>query len=450
MPPDAKRSFPPLDKRYPHRSPLWHPCSQMQDYEGFPPLPVVRAEGSDLILADGRRVLDAISSWWCKSLGHGHPRLREALIRQANQMEHVILANTTNPTVAALADELAGLMPTLEKVFFAGDGSTAVEVAVKMALQARKQMGRPEKTRFAALENGYHGESALTLALGDLGLYKAAYAELMPPVEFVQGLPYRSGEGDPGWMDASREWPAIEAQLEGWKGQLAGIVFEPVLQGAGGMLLYSPDFLLRLERWCRNNDVFLIADEILTGLGRTGRALACEHAGANPDFLCLSKSLTAGWLPFSCVLTRKSIFEVFYGPYESGKAFLHSNTFTGNPLGAALALEALNIYREEGWFDRVREGQASLRRAMEQVSARTGSLQNPRGLGAMVAADLKLPREAQGKRTGYSVYKEAVGRGVLLRPLGDTLYWLPPFNLSPEDLDRLQEATAASIEAVMG
>jgi adenosylmethionine-8-amino-7-oxononanoate aminotransferase len=428
---------------------VWHPCSQMRDYADFPPLEVVGASGSRLQLADGRTLIDAISSWWCKSLGHGHPRLRAALHRQADRFEHVILANTTNDVVVRLSERLASLAPGLGRVFYGGDGSTAVEIAAKLALHARRITG-VGGSRFLALENGYHGETALTLGLSDLGIYREAYADVLPEVAFLRGLPYVDSDAHPLWNDCSAYWPALERQLEANLAGLCAVVIEPILQGAGGMRFYSADFLRRLRAWTRARGVYLIADEILTGFGRTGSMLACEHAGIVPDLACLSKGLTAGWMAFSAVLASEDIYALFYADYGTGRDFLHSNTYAGNPLAAAVALEALDIYREEDICGRVRRGQGELRAALDRVAAATGRLENVRCLGAVAAADLKGPGVGPGLRAGYRVYREAVARGALLRTLGDTVYWLLPLNVEAGILPELESITAGAIRAALG
>jgi adenosylmethionine---8-amino-7-oxononanoate aminotransferase len=428
---------------------VWHPCSQMRDYEAFPPLEIVGAQGCHLHLKDGSKLIDAISSWWCKSLGHGHPRLKAALARQMDRFEHVILANTTHEIIVRLSERLAALAPGLNHVFYAGDGSTAVEVAAKLALHAKKIQGTGE-SRFMALENGYHGETALTLALGDLGLYREAYREVLPPVSFLRGLPYVDSEAHPLWSDCSSVWPALEAQLDANRTGLCAIVIEPILQGAGGMRFYSADFLRRLRAWTRENGVYLIADEILTGFGRTGAMLACDHAGIVPDIACLSKGLTAGWLPMSAALVSDDIYRLFYADYGQGKDFLHSNTYSGNALAAAIALEALDVYRDEDILGRVRRNRDHLAASMARVAEATGRLKNVRCLGAVAAAELQGPGTGQGARAGFRVYREAVSRGALLRTLGDTVYWLLPLNAGPEVVSELEGITIASIRAVLG
>lgn len=424
---------------------LWHPCSQMKDYETFPPIPIARAQGSYLYRPDGSPLIDAISSWWCKSLGHNHPRLKQALIEQLDKFEHVILANTTNETIVALSEKLAQIAPPLDKVFYASDGSCAVEIALKMSVHARYIKGETHKTQFMALANGYHGETLYTMAMSDLGLYRAPYNSVLPSCHFIENIPYVSGVDDPLWHDCSVQWPAIEKQLAPHANTLTAIILEPILQGAGGMKIYSKDFLNRLHTWARANNIHVIADEILTGFGRTGLPLACQHANITPDFLCISKGLTAGFLPMSAVLTSTDTYNLFYDDYETGKAFMHSHTHTGNALAAAVALEVLTILEEENIYQQVQDNASIMQEMMLAVAESTGQLHNIRGIGGLVAADLIV--DDPNERRGYGVYQKAVELGALLRPLGNTIYWLPPLNTSIETLEALKNITEQAINA---
>ncbi|HLU69973.1 MAG TPA: adenosylmethionine--8-amino-7-oxononanoate transaminase [Fibrobacteria bacterium] len=431
---------------------VWHPCSQMKDYETFPPVEIVGASGSLLHTRNGGTLIDATSSWWCKTLGHGHPRLREALVRQAARFEHVIGANTASETLVGLSEQLAGLCPPLDKVFYAGDGSSAVEIALKMSLHAQRIRGQEGRTRFLSLENGYHGESGLSLAVSDLGLYRAPYAEVLPEPVILRGLPYVSGPADPAWNDAGAVWPALEQALAAHADTAAALIVEPVLQGAGGMRVYSPDLLRRLRAWTTRHGVLFVVDEIMTGFWRTGKMLAVDHAGIAPDLMCLSKGLTGGWLPFAATLVHPSVYDLFYADYGQGRDFLHSNTYAGNALGAAVAREALSLYAAPGFGEEVAALSAALTARWEQVATATGALRGTRAVGGLVAADLAVDREGAPRagtplRAGRAVFREAVARGALLRPLGDTLYWLPPLNTPVDELDRLAEVTAAAIRA---
>jgi adenosylmethionine-8-amino-7-oxononanoate aminotransferase len=451
----------------------------MRDYDDFPPLEVVGARGSRLRLSDGREILDAISSWWCKALGHGHPALLAALRAQADAFEHVITANTTSAPLVRLCERLlaaangagasawgAGAPPGrapghFGKVFLADNGSTAVEIALKMALQAQAQRGQGRRTRFAALANGYHGETVGALSVGDADLYSSPYRALLFPVTKLAELPYRSGPEDPRWLDASAEWPAIERALDAEAETLAAVVYEPVLQAAGEMRLYSPDLLARLRRWADARGVYLIADEIAAGMGRLGAILASHLASgpgrasvaALPDFATLSKGLTGGVLPLSAVLTTDAVASLFESDWSEGRAFLHSNTYTGNALGVAVANAVLDVYAADDVLGRVATHGPALRGALaELVRARPDlPLAGVRGCGMMAAVDLRGPGGAPldpARRTGYRVYREAVRRGVLLRPIGDTMYLFPSLLVEPADVREMVAVLEASVESV--
>ncbi|HEY2899128.1 MAG TPA: adenosylmethionine--8-amino-7-oxononanoate transaminase [Polyangia bacterium] len=450
---------------------FWHPCSQMRDYQTFAPLPVVSARGLRLRLADGREILDGISSWWCKSFGHGHPHLRQALIAQADAFEHVITANTTSaplvrlcerllaaandlPPAAWAADAPPGRRPGhFGKVFLADNGSTAVEIALKMAVQAQAQRGQPQRTQLAALQNGYHGETVATLSVGDCGLYGEPYRALMFPVTKLGGLPYRSGPAATDWMDASVEWPAIDAQLAAVADGLAAVVYEPVLQAAGGMQFYSPELLRRLRAWADAHGVFLIADEIAAGFGRCGRMLAGHLGGAQPDFAVLSKGLTGGFLPLSAVLTTDEMAAHFDADYADGRAFLHSNTYTGNALAVAVANAALDVMAGEDILGAVAANGPRLAAALAALAGERRSLGGVRGCGMVAAVDLRgrdgAPLDPR-RRTGYQVYQQAVARGALLRPLGDTMYLFPPLTTTPDEIATLAAILGDSVDAVLG
>ena len=431
---------------------IWHPCSQMKDFEQCPPLPITHATGSYFYTMDGQPIIDAISSWWCKSLGHAHPKLQAALTAQLKKMEHVILANTTNETIVALSEALSSFTQhwqhPLNKVLFASDGSCAVEMALKMSLHIRQIQGQSERTQLAALQNAYHGETLLTLAVSDLGLYKAPYAPWLQDTTFLQPVPYVSNRKDPLWHDCAAHWQTIEKQLAPLAGTLTALIIEPIIQGAAGMQVYSADLLRRLSAWCDTHDVHLIADEIMTGIGRTGYPLACDHAGIEPDFVCLAKSLTAGLLPMSVCLTSTPLYDYFYDDYATGKAFMHSHTHSGNTLAAAVALATLEIMETENYYQQVCQMESYLAELMQDVAQRTQALTNIRVCGAMVAADL-IPNPTLPKRLGYAVYQAALPLGALLRPLGNTLYWIPPFNISRDTLDKLHDITIQAINTVV-
>jgi adenosylmethionine-8-amino-7-oxononanoate aminotransferase len=394
-----------------------------------------------------------------------------ALRAQLDTFEHVITANTTSAPLVRLCERLlaaanglpaaawgAGAPPGrtpghFGKVFFGDGGSTAVEIALKMALQAQAQRGQPRRTRFAALAGGYHGETAATLSVGDCDLYAAPYRPLMFPALKLDGLPFRAGPDDPLWLDAGAEWPAIARALEADAGELAAVIYEPVLQAAGGMRLYSPDLLRRLRAWADARGVYLIADEIAAGMGRCGAMLASHLVpDALPDFAVLSKGLTAGFLPLSAVLTTDAVYDLFDADYGDGRAFLHSNTYTGNALGVAAALAVLDVFAGDGILARVAAAGPRLRAALAELAAARPYLGGVRGCGMMAAVDVRAPDGAPldpRQRTGYRIYREAVRRGALLRPLGDTLYLFPPLTATGGEIDEMAAILGASIDAVV-
>ncbi len=491
------------------RTVVWHPASQMGEYEHEPPIVVDRAEGSRLILADGRSVIDGIASWWCKSLGHRHPRVVRALAGQLERFEHHITAGATNGPLVRLAERWlehanAPLPNWFVCAFFADNGSTGLEVALKMALHWQQLSGHPERQRFAALAGAYHGETAGALALTDHPRYAAAYAPmLIPPAVRLSGLPWRSGPSDPAWMDAQREWPAIQAQLDPVAGELAAVVVEPVLQGAAGMRLYSPDLLRRLRRWCDAHGVLLIADEIAAGAWRLGHPLASHLAcsprrsrgflwpsndpngtrrpadpnvfwpppavidrgrsamlrtppavddpGGMPDLAVLGKGLTAGAVPASMVLATARVAGAFYGRWDQDVAFLHSNTFAGNALAVAAAHAVLDAVEQDRLPERIAAGGERLAATLAEAAAQVRGFGPIRSCGMVAAADLLQPDGSPlpaGARTAWKVHRACLDLGALLRPLGDTLYFMPPLTIGDDDIDELGGILAAAVARV--
>ncbi len=424
----------------------WHPCAQMKDYESFPPLEIKSAEGAYLTLANGQKVVDAISSWWCKSLGHKHPVIMDAMQTQMQHLCHTLFANTTHETLVNLSEQLCQLVPGMHKVFYASDGSCAVEIALKMSLQARSLQGQTHRTQFISLQNAYHGETLFAMAVSDCDLYKQPFAHTLPVYPRLENLPYVSGVEDDIFQNCEMVWPVLEKQLAPLSETATAVIVEPIVQGGGGMLIYSADILRRLRVWCDAHDVHLIADEIMTGVGRTGKMFACEYANVLPDFMCVAKGLTSGELPLSCVLTQNKIYDLFYDTYESGKAFMHSHTHSGNVLAASVACAALKVMREEHILEKVGKLQLTMRQQLTQIAKRTGCLKNIRGIGGMVAADIDCD---PSKRMGYAVFQQAIKEGAWLRPLGNTLYWFPPLNIDDAALAQLIYATEQALVKIV-
>ncbi|PJD93572.1 MAG: adenosylmethionine--8-amino-7-oxononanoate transaminase [Legionella sp.] len=421
---------------------VWHPCTIMKNLEQDPPLIVTGAKGSYLETHQGR-LIDAISSWWCKSLGHGHPAILAAIQQQLHQFEHVISANTTHPSIVALAEELAAISGK-QHVFFASDGSSAVEIALKLAIQATVLKGQRERNQFIALRHAYHGETLGALSVTDMGIYKDAWASFGVNCHFLDPIPYVNDRQDPLWNDAASYWSQLLPQLDALKHQVCAIILEPVIQGANGLRPYSADFLTKLAAFAKQHDIYLIADEIMTGLGRTGEWLASHHANINPDMICLSKGLTSGTVPLSCVLIDHSLYDLFYHEDDPKRCFLHSHTYSGNPLGIAAALATIQTMRAEHINQQARELGAYMHQCFLEVITATGHFTSCRTLGAIVAADVT------GIHPNFSraLARAAQERGALLRPIDQTLYWLPPLNTSRATIDQLADITHQSIQSV--
>ncbi len=421
---------------------VWHPCTQMKDFEQHPPLVVHEAKGSYLY-TDRGPIIDAISSWWCKSLGHGFPAVTEAINKQLKCFEHVIGADTTYPAMVELAQNLAEIS-SLQHVFFASDGSSAVEIAMKLALHGAQRQGYTTRNQFIALQNSYHGETLATLSISDLGLYKKPFTGFGPECHFLQQVPYVANLDEPLSHNCEHVWPLIKKQLEAVKAKVCAIIVEPIIQGAGGMRCYSADFLRRLNSWAKENNIYLIADEIMTGLGRTGKWLACHHAGIVPDMICLSKGLTSGALPLSCVLIDNPIYELFYN-VSSENSFLHSHTYSGNPLAVSAALATIKVMRSENINQQAEELSTCMLKHFSAIAEQTGKITNIRSVGAIVAGDLE---NIESQHISSQIRHAALSRGALLRPLGNTLYWLPPLTTDTETIEKLAEITLHSIKDV--
>ncbi|KTD53127.1 adenosylmethionine-8-amino-7-oxononanoate aminotransferase [Legionella santicrucis] len=420
---------------------VWHPCAQMKDFEICPPLIIEKAKGCYLYTDKGA-LIDAISSWWCKSLGHAHPKVIASITAQLNRFEHVIAANTTHPLLVELAEELANITQK-QHIFFASDGASAVEIAMKLAIHANQIKGFTNKNEFIALKNGYHGETLGTMSISDLGLYKAPYTSFNLKCHFLDNIPYVTGKTDPLWNNCEAYWPSIEKQLETIGDNVCALIVEPIVQGAGGMLCYSQDFLKKIALWAKSKNIYLITDEIMTGIGRTGEWLAANHAEIEADIICLSKGLTSGSIPLSCIMIDHSIFELFYADYSSGKSFLHSHTYSGNPLALSAALATIKTMHEEKTIANVQKLGEYMLTTLTEVAQLSGKLRNIRGIGAIVAADLE---DSTHRRVGNKIYQHALNHGALIRPIGNTLYWLPPLNTSHEIIGKLAEITLKSIE----
>lgn len=424
---------------------LWHPCTQMKDHEVLPLIPIRRGAGVWLEDFDGRRYLDAISSWWVNLFGHANPRINAALRDQLGELEHVLLAGFSHAPAIELAERLTRLAPPgLTRCFYADNGSAAVEVALKMSFHYWRNRGMTRKTRFITLANSYHGETLGALAVGDVALYKETYRPLLMQAITVPSPDCYQRESGSGWAEHStRMFEHMRQALERHAEECCAVIVEPLVQCAGNMRMYDPIYLTLLRAACDDYGVHLIADEIAVGFGRTGTLFACEQAGITPDFMCLSKGLTGGYLPLAAVLTRDEVYQAFYDDYRNLTAFLHSHSYTGNPLGCRAALATLDIFAAD---DVITHNQTL---AAELHAATAHFVEHPhvaevRQRGMIVAIEMVKDRGTREpypwqERRGLRVYRHGLEHGVLLRPLGNVVYFMPPYVITPEEIRLMAE-----------
>lgn len=435
---------------------IWHPCSQMKDYESFPPIVLERGEGAYLYDIEGKSYLDAVSSWWVNLFGHSNKRINKAIANQVQNLEHAIFANFTHKPAIELAERMVRLTPQgLNKVFFADNGSSAIEVALKLSFQYHQQMGKPEKTRFVAISEAYHGETLAALSVGDIDLYNEIYKPLLLNTFKAAGPNcYRCPYGETRETCTGNCIENMEQILSAHHEEITAVIIEPMVQGAAGMKIYPGIYLKKLRQLCDAYDIHLIADEIAVGFGRTGRMFACEHADISPDIMCLSKGLTAGYMPLSLVMMTDKIYGAFYDDYVNLRAFMHSHSYTGNPMGCAIACESLNIFEDE---DVIEKNKSTSRLIRERVIP---LLNHPnvgefRQLGMVGALELvKDKKSKEGfdwkQRVGYQIYQIALKHGVLLRPLGNVVYFMPPYVINENDIDLMIGTAEKAIYEYLG
>ena len=439
------------DMRY-----IWHPAAQMKDYEALPPMVIARGKGVWLYDVHGKKYLDIISSWWCNLFGHCNPIINQAVKEQIDNLEHVIFANFSNEAAIRLAEALAKIVPKgLAKFHFNDNGSAAVEAALKMCFQYHLQTGHPERQKFMCLSEGYHGETIGALSVGSLDLYAQMYKPMMMENVHVEAPDcYRCPYGKDRDHCQCECFEHAEKAFAAHGKETAAIIVEPLLQGSAGMRVYPPLYLKKLRKLCDEAGVLLIADEIATGFGRTGRMFACDHAGIAPDIMTISKGLTGGYLPMSVTVTTQAIYDAFYADYSEGKAFVHSHTYAGNPLACAAALAVQHIFRTQPIFENAAVNAKWLTKRME-----TGILPHPnvgevRHLGLIHAFELVADKKTKeplpaAQRTGYEVYRHALRHGLLLRPIGDVLYFNPPLNITQAELDTAIDLAKTALNEVL-
>jgi adenosylmethionine-8-amino-7-oxononanoate aminotransferase len=427
---------------------VWHPFTQMRDWEaGIPAQPLVidRAEGVYLIDADGRKYIDGVSSLWVTVHGHGRPEITEAIARQAARLDHSTMLGLTSTPAVELAEKLIGIAPKgLARVFYSDNGSTAVEVALKMAYQYWQNTGKLKKTVLCHLANSYHGDTLGSVSVGGIDLFHQVYRQLIfrtHRVDFPDG--YRTRD-----FEAAQD--AFEAFLKKEHARVAALVVEPVVQGAAGMIVWPKGVLKRFEMLCRKYDIFLICDEVATGFGRTGRMFACEREDVHPDFLCMAKGLSGGVLPLAATLTTARVYEGFKFPYADMKAFFHGHTYTGNPVACAAALANLELFRKDKTLQALRPRIGQLARRLERLRdiAEVGDI---RQCGFMAGVELvkdRATREpfAAPERMGARVCERARHYGVILRPLGNVIVIMPPLSITADELDHLMDALELALK----
>ena len=431
---------------------LWHPCTQMKDHEQLPLIPIRRGEGVWLEDFDGKRYLDAVSSWWVNVFGHANPRINQRIKDQLDQLEHVMLAGFSHQPVVELSERLVSITPAgLDRVFYTDNGSTGIEVALKMSFHYWRNIGRPDKQRFATLTNSYHGETVAAMSVGDVALFTDTYKPLLLDTFKVPSPDCYLRPDGMSWEEHSRTmFGHMEQTLAEHHHEIAAVIVEPLIQGAGGMRMYHPIYLKLLREACDRYEVHLIHDEIAVGFGRTGTMFACEQAGITPDFLCLSKALTGGYLPMAAVLTTDKLYQAFYHDYATLRAFLHSHTYTGNPLACAAALATLDIFEQ----DNVIEANKQLAARMTTATAHLHEHPNVsevRQTGMALAIEMVQDRATKTpypwqERRGLKVYQHALQRGALLRPLGSVVYFLPPYTITNDQIDFLAEVATEGID----
>ena len=425
---------------------VWHPCTQMKQHmDDLPLIPIARGKGAWLYDVDGRRYLDGISSWWVNLFGHANPRINAELRQQLDELEHVILAGFTHRPVVELSERLSALTGgALGHCFYASDGASATEIALKMSFHSWRNRGREKKQNFLCLEGSYHGETVGALAVTDVAIFRDAYAPLVRTAATVPTPDARQAEpGETPADVARRAAAALERHLEAHHESIAAFIVEPLIQCASGMVMYDPEYLRLARALCDRYEVHLICDEIAVGCGRTGTFFAHEQAGIRPDFLCLSKGISGGYLPLSIVLTTDTVYAAFYDD-ATARGFLHSHSYTGNALACRAALATLNIFESDGILEQNR-GRAQKLADMLTPLAGHPQVRHLRQRGMILAFDAAT----DDPKFSRHFYRAALEREILVRPIGTTVYLMPPYIVNDAEIDHLGRAVAGALEAAL-
>ncbi|CAN1535231.1 BioA Adenosylmethionine-8-amino-7-oxononanoate aminotransferase [Methylophilaceae bacterium] len=421
---------------------VWHPCTQMKHHENFPLIPIQRGEGVWLVDADGKRYLDAVSSWWVNLFGHNNPRIKDAIKLQLDTLEHVMLAGFTHEPVVNLSEKLAKITG-LGHAFYASDGASATEIALKMSFHYWRNTGRPLKTKFISLKNSYHGETLGALGVTDVAIFKDTYAPLLMQSAQMPSPDFRlSAEGETTEDFALRCANALELHVSEHHDELAAFIIEPLVQCAAGMAMYHPTYLRRAREICTQYQVHLIADEIAVGFGRTGTMFASEQAKVTPDFTCLSKGITGGYLPLSAVLTTDKVYQAFYDE-STLKGFLHSHSYTGNPLACSAALATLAIFESDNIIEKNKQTAAYI--ISKAQAFNDLPIKHMRQQGMILAFDVNSTHT----KFSSACYAAALSQGLLLRPIGNTVYFMPPYTITESEVNFMIDATLGALKQVL-
>lgn len=421
---------------------VWHPCTQMKHHETYPLIPIARGYSVWLYDADGKRYLDAVSSWWVNLFGHNNPRIKDAIKQQLDTLEHVMLAGFTHEPVVQLSEKL-GALTGLSHAFYGSDGASATEIALKMSFHYWRNTGKPNKTQFISLQNSYHGETLGALGVTDVAIFKDTYAPLLTQSAQMPSPDFRLAEaGESAEAFALRCAQALETYIAAHHESLAAFIIEPLVQCAAGMGMYHPVYLQRAREICAQYQVHLIADEIAVGFGRTGTMFACEQAGGKvsdiADFVCLSKGITGGYLPLSCVLTKDEIYQAFYDDKVT-KGFLHSHSYTGNPLACSAALATLSIFEMDDVIARNQQTSALIQTKMQALTHLP--IQHLRHQGMLHAFDVQTTQPNFSR----DCYAAALTEGLLIRPIGNTVYFMPPYTINQQEIEYMIGSTIKAV-----
>ena len=427
---------------------VWHPCTQMKHHESIPLIAITKGKGAWLYDDQGTALLDCISSWWTNLFGHSNPRINQAINVQLEKIEHVMLAGFTHPPVVALSEKLSALTQgNLGHVFYASDGASAVEIALKMSHHFWRLNNQPQKKKFVCLENGYHGETLGALAVTDVAIFRNAYGSLLQDVFTVPSPDTRKAQvGESADDVARRAAKKLEELLEVEHHNIAAIIVEPLVQCAGQMAMHSPEYLRLVRSLCDQFKIHMIADEIAVGCGRTGTFFACEHAGIWPDFLTLSKGISGGYLPLSLSMTTDQIYRAFYGD-QTQQGFLHSHSYTGNPLACAAALACLDIFETESVLEKNIARSNDLTKAFAWAKEDV-RIEHWRQQGMILAFDIKTASLKHPTSFSREMFSASLKQGLLIRPIGNTIYVMPPYILSPEEAMQMGASVQHALEQV--